>query len=266
MRTGMDFSSIHNVPRIGSYASAMRHWEKAKPWRGRDDNVRPLGDARRKFHNSVRKVGDDIVYRLYDTDVVTYHKDGSISVVPYHSKLTTSFADRLLPDGIRAYFNARIGCCIQVMGWFYLMNERSTLVLNRSYGSLSAWVISNLDEATMPFEKEIIDRKLSRKLLLATNYHEFAMWLTGMRIMAGIPSVGVLGGRPLWLADLMDYMADQPKGWMRMGNSSNSTHGILDAIRKRIYRGHDVLKTVSEPWCESVDEFWTFNKQVKARW
>jgi hypothetical protein len=45
----------------------------------RTDGVRPIGNRRKKEAN-IREVGDTIICRLYETDVVTYHKDGRIEV------------------------------------------------------------------------------------------------------------------------------------------------------------------------------------------
>lgn len=45
----------------------------------RTDGVRPIGNRRKKEAN-IREEADAIICRLYETDVVTYHKDGRIEV------------------------------------------------------------------------------------------------------------------------------------------------------------------------------------------
>lgn len=56
---------------------AKAHHDSIVPMR--TDGVRPIGKRRKKEAN-IREVGDTIICRLYETDVVTYHKDGRIEV------------------------------------------------------------------------------------------------------------------------------------------------------------------------------------------
>ena len=61
----------------------------------------PLGHRRSKV-TGVRLLGDgSIAFRLYATDVVTWHPDNSVSVVSYPTQTTSAFADVLLPAGLR---------------------------------------------------------------------------------------------------------------------------------------------------------------------
>ena len=56
---------------------AKAHHDSIVPMR--TDGVRPIGNRRKKEAN-IREEADAIICRLYETDVVTYHKDGRIEV------------------------------------------------------------------------------------------------------------------------------------------------------------------------------------------
>lgn len=69
---------FNDAPRFYTYAEAAR-WEAAvTPIRGRPD-CKPLG-ARHKTHATIRREGEAVTCRFYNTDVLTYHPDGRIVV------------------------------------------------------------------------------------------------------------------------------------------------------------------------------------------
>jgi hypothetical protein len=81
-----------------TYADAVR-WELlVKPIRGRAEECKPLG-ARNKSHANIRKDGDDIVVRLYRTDIVRYKPDGTIIVNQggYECMTTRKYLNAILP-------------------------------------------------------------------------------------------------------------------------------------------------------------------------
>ncbi len=71
------YSCKFNFPSLHNWMDAKAHHDSIKPIR--TDGVRPIGN-RRKKEASIKEVGDTIVCHLYNTDVVTYHKDGRIEV------------------------------------------------------------------------------------------------------------------------------------------------------------------------------------------
>ena len=81
-----------------TYADAVR-WEAAvKPIRGRKEECKPLG-ARNKSYASIRKDDQDIVVRLYRTDIVRYKPDGTIIVRQggHESMTTRKYLNAILP-------------------------------------------------------------------------------------------------------------------------------------------------------------------------
>jgi hypothetical protein len=90
-----NFSSLHN------WMDAKAHHDSIKPIR--TDGVRPIGN-RRKKEADIREEADAIICRLYETDVVTYHKDGRIEVRldGWVSQSTAAFISAALePTGLR---------------------------------------------------------------------------------------------------------------------------------------------------------------------
>ena len=69
----------------------------------------PLG-GHHKSVTWVRELSDgSIAFKLYDTDVVTWHPDGSVSLDNFGTVTTTSFASRFLPRGIHLRHETRGG-------------------------------------------------------------------------------------------------------------------------------------------------------------
>ena len=78
------FGGLTDMPQLRSYEQALKHYESIKPIRG-SNNLRPIcatTNGRRKKHMQIIKRDDAIACRLYDTDVLTFHKNG---VVEYYS-------------------------------------------------------------------------------------------------------------------------------------------------------------------------------------
>jgi hypothetical protein len=81
-----------------TYADAVRWESLVKPIRGRKEECKPLG-ARNKSYANIRKDGDDIVVRLYRTDLVRYKPDGTIIVRQggHESQTTRKYLNAILP-------------------------------------------------------------------------------------------------------------------------------------------------------------------------
>lgn len=94
------FGNMTDLPQIHSYEEALGHYAQIKPIRG-SNNLRPIcktKNGRRKKHMEIVKRDDAVACRLYDTDVLTFFKDGTIE---YNSgtwitNSTHSFASGIL--------------------------------------------------------------------------------------------------------------------------------------------------------------------------
>jgi hypothetical protein len=76
----MGYATVMNVPRVQWYADALEIYERVKPIRGRDPEIRPLGSRRDADTYSIRKSGDDVELVLYTTPVVTFKPDGNVEL------------------------------------------------------------------------------------------------------------------------------------------------------------------------------------------
>ena len=98
----MGFSiSTNGIPKLGNWATAEHHERTVAPIRGR--TVKPLG--KRHNHHTMkieRREDDSIVCKLYDTDVVTFHKDGRIGLNTggWNTQSTVKFATAVLEYGL----------------------------------------------------------------------------------------------------------------------------------------------------------------------
>lgn len=95
----MSFGANPNDVRVMStYADAVRWESEVKPIRGRAEECKPLG-ARNKSYANIRKEDDDIVIRLYRTDIVRYRPNGTIIVNQggHESMTTRKYLNAILP-------------------------------------------------------------------------------------------------------------------------------------------------------------------------
>lgn len=93
-----------DIPSLSSHAEALNHWESIKPIRGRRDDERPIGD-RRKSHMQIGRNLDTVLCVLYDTRVITFHPDDTITLcVPeeWRSNTTAQFIGAVLRNHVQA--------------------------------------------------------------------------------------------------------------------------------------------------------------------
>lgn len=90
---------------VETYADALAYFERAKPWRGETapDDERPMEHHRHRNYG-VRNDGGVIRFRMHQTDVVSYHPDGTIEFDVYNSVTTDSFVNSLVDWSIRSHF------------------------------------------------------------------------------------------------------------------------------------------------------------------
>jgi hypothetical protein len=73
-------NSKYDAAPVNFYREAKQRYEEVKPIRGRSGDVRPIG-KRSRDHECIVKVSDTAyAIRLYGTNVVTYHEDGSVEL------------------------------------------------------------------------------------------------------------------------------------------------------------------------------------------
>ena len=134
----MGYQTVMNVPRVLTYALAKNLHDSTKPIRGRDPEIRPLGNRRDADSYWVKMDGDDVVFMLYKSAVITYKPDGGVVLTPdtYSTVSTHQFWDRVL--GV----DARASRQVSVVG---LLNKKGEVV-NR-------YTIRGKDKLTLRLDK-----------------------------------------------------------------------------------------------------------------
>jgi len=106
----MGYATVMSVPRVQTYALAKNLHDSTKPIRGRDPEIRPLGNRRDADSYWVRMDGDDVVFMLYKSPVITYKPDGGVVLTPdaYSTVSTHQFFHRVLGVGAQASRNTSV--------------------------------------------------------------------------------------------------------------------------------------------------------------
>lgn len=94
----MGYATVQRVPRVHSYADALKIHDKTKPLRGRAEEIKPLGNRRDADTYHIRKHGDAIELVLYKTPVITFEPDGEVVlfVDNYNTVATHQFLSHVL--------------------------------------------------------------------------------------------------------------------------------------------------------------------------
>nr|DAT24735.1 MAG TPA: hypothetical protein [Caudoviricetes sp.] len=112
------YGARYELPTLYNWMDATLAERDIKPIRGKPD-CKPLG-KRRNTHVAIRKVDNEaIACRLYQTDVVTFHKDGRIVIRldGWSSQTTIAFIEEVL--------NVR-GCIRRRHAWLGVTRQGST--------------------------------------------------------------------------------------------------------------------------------------------
>ena len=118
-------SNTSGVPMLHNYEQAAAHEAKIKPIRGRAVECKPVGQ-RNITHATIRRDADDIVVRIYRTDIVRYKPDGRIIVNQggHASNATRAYLNAMM----KGYFGSHQGVTIwsdsNTKGWF-IMHDRA---------------------------------------------------------------------------------------------------------------------------------------------
>jgi len=100
----MGYQTVMNVPSVHTYALAKNLYDSIVPIRGRSPEIRPLGNRRDADSYWVRMEGEDVVFMLYKSAVITYKPDGGVVLTPdsYSTVSTHQFFHRVLGVGANA--------------------------------------------------------------------------------------------------------------------------------------------------------------------
>jgi len=234
----MSFSiDDHDLPPLRCYSDAKLYWEKTKPWRGDSDtNTRPL--AKRKRNQTIRQLNDgSFACRLHQTDVVTYHPNGDVSLQAYPSVSTDAFANRLTPHGVTTNFNSAAGYVVALShptdhtkDRFYKMEGvHNHLTIRRGE---NGWAPVDLSETT-PFIKYRLDVTKKNAVFKQYDVAGFKAWFKARESLSD--KNNQFGYYWLYNADHRDiaFRALNIEHWE--GIYKEFGRHSLDAVRNAIY-------------------------------
>ena len=124
----MGYATITRVPYLRDYEQALKLYEGVKPLRGRNPEVRPMGNRRDADTYSIRKNGDDVECVLYKTPVVTFKPDGVVVIYNngYDTASTNQFINQVVDIPAQ---HVRGVCVLTIGGKKYPLGDKHTLTL-----------------------------------------------------------------------------------------------------------------------------------------
>jgi hypothetical protein len=232
------------LPRLPDYAAALRHWNEVVPIRGHESSEwKPVGRRSKWSHMRMRKAGDGtIVIRLYHTDVIEYHPDGSMSFEGYESVSTQQFVNAICPSGITPVYMQSVGYCLGLARreldnvrhyenmHFFLM-DRGKLSIERRGDRAEWYPIGD----TPQFETIVLDKELTRAALKKyPRYRDICDWAKAAIALEAGSTIGRLSWEHLSPSDVVEKMnAGQ---WMELARNRNvGLSNMAEKVRRAIY-------------------------------
>ena len=171
--------SLHAVPYVRSYDEALAFHAKAaeKPWRkGKlpsraryypnyyTDHALP---GKRQRTCGVRMMGDNVVFRLHSTEVITWRPDGSVRVSVYHSQSTCVFINNFIPNHLMISMHSN----------GYVLRNLETLdviPLRDDFTIFADGTIGETDPAAFGVQR--INKPAAKRLREEVGYPAFTKW------------------------------------------------------------------------------------------
>lgn len=235
---------------IKTHAQAADYYEKTKPWRGKDPNIRPVG-TRRQVTSTIRKDGDDYVVRFHDTDIIRFKPNGSLYFVAYASMSTNAIARRFAPNGILLDYNDH--------GYFVgQLNEAPA-----EDGKYQDWVMSKVSknfalhpqsngrwliEGTQAMKRTSVDRKAANKIYKEVGYNDFAAFMRAAEKLNPPEEVQHWRrytqhwDRHVSRFDVVRLFEEGLNGWHKLAEKLPRPTQVLEIVRLHLVKQHNCLK------------------------
>ena len=231
--------SLHAVPYVRSYDEALAFHAKAaeKPWRkGKlpsraayypnyyTDHALP---GKRSRNCGVRMMGDNVVFRLHSTEVITWRPDGSVRVNVYHSQSTCVFINNFIPNHLMISMHSN----------GYVLRNLETLDVIPLRDDFTIFADGTIGETDpVAFGVQRINKPVAKRLREEVGYPAFTKWRKIMEPLL----VGQHDWREQWNADSelsrMGYVSalkDQEM-WPKFVIAGRDNQNIL----AHLYTGH----------------------------
>jgi hypothetical protein len=258
------FGSNIVLPRGGitSYEQALAKYDSIVPIRGRSTDTRPLGQ-RRNDNLTIRKLDNgSVAIRLYQTDIITYHDDGTIDLEPYASKLTDEAVNQVLRGAVWASYTNPVGPVLWI---------RNSATNNTSMGYLVDGCATldkdlNIIAGTKPFTRYNVNRKKANAAC-AKGFDQFKLWVQ-TQVRLGIdPRQGERWGT-VSLSNIALACLDEPDRYADIARGMSTYVTVdshLDAIRRQVLTYHDCIEETEVAYVTSYKQLAAIQSS-KKRW
>jgi len=220
--------STRGIERIRSYEQAKKHWESQPEWKNQLDGWRQLS-GRREFHKRLMRQANGCSYAcvLYDTALVTYHDNGSVSLRTYDTSSSVMFAGCVSPQGCdalshkgRMFWRVRTDDGMR----FYMEGDKPLLLVPTEKGN---WRLTNPPAEPLQW---VYDRKKGAEV--QKMLRPYADWYKLTARLGGIPRANLM--LPLTISSgnviRVHELAMNPENFPLLAHSYGPPHEIRQAF------------------------------------
>jgi hypothetical protein len=247
------FGSNLALPRGGilSYEQALAKYNSIDPIRGRNIDVRPVAQRRNdNFTIRLNQADESVIIRLYQTDIITYHKDGTIELEPYGSKLTDDAVRGVLRGVVTPMYTNPVGPVLYTRGKYYRIPRVATL--DKDF---------NLVSGSAPFTHYQVDKAKGAAALKQSGYKQFAMWLNTQLRLGIDPREGSYWGNFYPSTEVIRTL-DQPEYYhdIARGMPRTNVDDLLTNLRRAVHKYYDTIIETELPFVEN----WRHLNSIRA--
>ena len=257
------FGSNIVLPRGGilSYEQAVSKHDSIAPIRGRSTDTRPLGQ-RRNDNLTIRKLDNgSVAIRLYHTDIITYHTDGTIDLEVYSSRLTDETVGAIFRGAVWASYTNPVGPVL----WTRNNGDSKGYLID---GARGATLDKNLNVigGTKPFTRYNVNRRAANAAC-AKGFDQFKLWVQ-TQVRLGIdPRQGERWGT-VHLSNMALACLDEPDRYADIARGMSTYVTVdahLDAIRHQVLQYHDCIEETEVPHITDYKQLAAIQSS-KKRW
>lgn len=258
------FGSNIVLPRGGitSYEQALAKYDSIVPIRGRSADIRPLGQ-RRNDNLTIRVLPNtnSVAIRLYHTDIITYHTDGTIDLEVYSSKLTDETVGAIFRNAVWASYTNPVGPVL----WTRNNGDSKGYLIDGARGATLDKDL-NVIGGTKPFTRYSVNRKKANAAC-AKGFDQFKLWVQ-TQVRLGIdPRQGERWGAAS-LSNIALACLDEPDRYADIARGMSTYVTVdshLDAIRHQVLQYHDCIEETEVPHITDYKQLAAIQSS-KKRW
>ena len=257
------FGSNIVLPRGGitSYEQALAKYDSIVPIRGRNVDTRPLGQ-RRNDNLTIRKLDNgSVAIRLYHTDIITYHDDGTIDLEVYSSRLTDETVGAIFRNAVWASYTNPVGPVL----WTRNNGDSKGYLVDGARGATLDKDL-NVIGWTKPFTRYNVNRRAANAAC-AKGFDQFKLWVQ-TQVRLGIdPRQGERWGT-VHLSNMALACLDEPDRYADIARGMSTYVTVdshLDAIRHQVLQYHDCIEETEVAHVTDYKQL-TAIQSSKKRW